>query len=73
MGSYSSIVFYADTPVLGERAVDNKALEKRIQEEVEFARALTAVLLAVRLEVAEAKAQEAYDRLAHRFPGLQQN
>jgi len=52
--------------------IDEK-LEKRIRDEVEFARALTAVLLAVRLEVAEAKAQDAFDRLAHRLPAGQRN
>jgi len=44
--------------------MDHVAPEKRIREEIEFARALTAVLLAVRLEVAEAKAQDAYERIA---------
>lgn len=53
--------------------MDNETLEKRIRDEVEFARALTAVLLAVRLEVAEAKAQEAFDRLAHRLPTPRRN
>ncbi len=48
-------------------------VEKRIREEIEFARALTAVLLAVKLEVAESKAQEAYDRLAHRLPAPERN
>jgi len=64
---------HRDAPVQGERAMIDEKLEKRIRDEVEFARALTAVLLAVRLEVAEAKAQDAFDRLAHRLPAGQRN
>lgn len=48
-------------------------IDKRIREEIEFARALTAVLLAVKLEVAETKAQEAYERLAYRLPAPERN
>jgi len=44
--------------------VDSVTPDDRIREEIEFARALTAVLLAVRLEVAETKAQDAYERIA---------
>lgn len=36
-----------------------------LKEEVELARAITAVILAVRMEVAETRAQEAYDRIVH--------
>jgi hypothetical protein len=35
----------------------------RIQDEIEFARALTALLLAARLEDAEHRAEEAYQRI----------
>ena len=38
-------------------------LADRLREEVELARALTAILLAARLEVAETKAQRAYENL----------
>lgn len=37
--------------------------EERIKDEVEFARALVAVLLAVRLKEAEDRAEQAYDRI----------
>lgn len=47
--------------------MDGANVEEHIREEIEFARALTAVLLAVRLEVAEAKAQAAYERIAGRI------
>jgi hypothetical protein len=53
--------------------MNDETLEKRIREEIELARALTAILLAVRLEVAEAKAQDAFDRLAHRLPASHRN
>lgn len=53
--------------------MNDETLEKRLREEVEFARALTAIVLAVRLEVAEAKAQDAYERLAHRLPAAHGN
>ena len=43
--------------------MDGATQEDSIREEIEFARALTAVLLAVRLEVAEAKAQNAYEKI----------
>lgn len=46
--------------------MDGVTLEDRIREEIEFARALTAVLLVVRLEVAEMKAQDAYEKIAGR-------
>jgi hypothetical protein len=41
-------------------------LEDRIKCEVEFARALTALLLAARLDQAELRAQEALDRVLNR-------
>ena len=47
--------------------MDSPAPEDRIRDEIEFARALTAVLLAVRLEVAEVKAQDAYEKIARRL------
>ncbi len=39
-------------------------IEQGLREEIELARALTAVLLAARLEVAETKAQRAYEKVA---------
>ena len=46
--------------------MDRGTQDDRIREEIEFARALTAVLLAVRLEVAEVKAQDAYEKISRR-------
>ena len=40
-----------------------------VRNEIEFARAVTAVILAVKLNLAEEKAQEAYERIVH-SPGL---
>ena len=37
--------------------------EDRVRDEVDFARALTALLLAIRLENAEQRAEEAYERV----------
>lgn len=42
--------------------------EERVKDDIEVARALTAILLAARLEVAEARAQEAYDRITNGQP-----
>ncbi len=53
--------------------MDGAAPEEKIREEIEFARALTAVLLAVRLEVAETKAQDAYERIAGRAAHAREN
>lgn len=39
--------------------------EDRLKEEIEFARALTALLLAARLEEAEHRAEEAYERIVN--------
>ncbi len=47
--------------------MDGAVPEDPIRAEIEFARALTAVLLAVRLEVAEVRAQDAYEKIAGRF------
>jgi hypothetical protein len=44
--------------------VSDENFEQRLREEIELARALTAVLLAARLEVAEIKAQDAYEKVA---------
>ncbi len=37
--------------------------EERIKQDIAVARSLTAIVLAVRLKVAEARAQEAYERI----------
>jgi hypothetical protein len=39
---------------------DRATLDARIREEIEFARALTALILAARLDEAEARAEHAY-------------
>lgn len=39
-----------------------------IREEIEFARAVTAVILAVKLDQSEEKAQEAYERIVEGAP-----
>ena len=44
-----------------------------IRDEIEFARALTAVILAVKLEQAEERAQDAYDRIIHVAPPIALN
>ena len=42
--------------------------DSAIREEIEFARALTAVILAVRLDQSEERAQQAYDRIVDGAP-----
>ena len=42
--------------------------ETTISDEIEFARAVTAVILAVKLEQAEERAQNAYDRIVNVAP-----
>ena len=44
-----------------------------IRDEIEFARALTAVILAVKLEQAEERAQDAYDRIVNVAPPVAAN
>lgn len=39
--------------------------EDPIRDEVEFARAVAAVILAIKLDAAEKKADDAYERLVH--------
>jgi hypothetical protein len=43
--------------------VDRADFESRVQCEIEFARALTALVLAAKLEVAEQRADQALDRI----------
>ncbi len=47
--------------------------EMAIGDEIEFARAVTAVILAVKLEQAEERAQNAYDRIVNVAPPLASN
>jgi len=44
-----------------------------IRVEIEFARALTAVILAVKLELAEERTQDAYNRIANIAPPIAAN
>lgn len=44
-----------------------------ICDEIEFARALTAVILAVKLELAEERTQDAYNRIANIAPPVAAN
>ena len=44
-----------------------------IRDEIEFARALTAVILAVKLEQAEERAQVAYDQIVNVAPPVAAN
>jgi len=47
--------------------------EAAISGEIEFARAVTAVILAVKLEQAEERAQDAYDRIINVAPPIASN
>lgn len=47
--------------------------ESGIRDEIEFARALTAVLLAVKLDQSEDKAQVAYDQIVNMGSALSSN
>ena len=47
--------------------------ETAISGEIEFARAVTAVILAVKLEQAEERAQDAYDRIINLAPPVASN
>ena len=46
--------------------MNQETFEQRLREEIELARALTAVILAARLEVAEVKAEQALERVTGR-------
>lgn len=49
--------------MIGGSMNENGSSAESIENEIEFARAITAVMLAVKLDLAEKKADDAYERL----------